>query len=376
MLIDCKNCGAPLDVPERGWFTTCGYCRTTQRVAKPPQGIYATPPDWRAPQTWTPPAQVPAHTAQPLKYDPYAAKQKTRGVVTMIVLLGAVLPIFVVVGIAGFVVAAVPGSNRDRSAGTPSTSTSTEDWDGEDTFSCSSFDKPVLKDLDLYVKAKPPFRIEGQCKITIVDSKLRLEHWFDPGDMHNQMTIRGSTITLEKAPSSARLGRMKLERTKLSLPSTSAWRVKQKFEAIGGEIVFRDENGFEGDGINDVELDGTTVRVEGRAGQPTVLFTSDSNAGFEMKNGSVYLKAGGAKDPITLARCSGIGDAELDGTKVFVVQDPAPGRFVLFDLGSINASGEMKGGAIDAGKQTIFMKGRKASLDGTDLNGSPIFKGR
>jgi len=286
--------------------------------------------------------------------------------------LFAVVPIFVVMGIAAFVVAAVPGSSRNRSAGTPSTN-APEDWDGEETFSCSGFDKPVLKDLDLYVEANPPFRIEGQCKVTIVDSKLRLEHWFDPGDMHNQMIVRGSTVTLEKAPSSARFGRMKLERTTLSVPSTSAWRVKQKFEAIGGEIVFRDENGFEGDGINDVELDGTTVRVEGRAGKETVLFSSASNAGFEMKNGSVYLKAGKPEDPITLARCSGIGDAELDGAKVFVVPDPAPGRFTLFDLGSINARGEMKGGAIEAGG-TIFMKGRKASVDGTDLRGSALRK--
>ena len=97
-------------------------------------------------------------------------------------------------------------------------------WDGSDTFSCGNFDKPVLKDLDVYVKANPPFRIEGQCKLTIVDSKIRLEHWFAPGDMHNLVTVRGSTITLEKAPSAASLGRLKLENSTLSLPSRSAWR--------------------------------------------------------------------------------------------------------------------------------------------------------
>lgn len=375
MLIDCKNCGAPLDVPERGWFTTCGYCRTTQRVAKPPQGIYSTPPDWRAPQTWTPPPRLPANSAQPLRYDPYAAKQKTRGVVTMLIALFAGVPVLVVAGIVAFIFAAVPGSKRsDRGLDVQSSEQAA--WDGSDTFSCGKFDKPVLKNLDVYVKANPPFRIEGQCKLTIIDSKLRLEHWFAPGDMHNLVTVRDSTITLEKAPSVASLGRLKLERSTLSLPSRSAWNVEHDVEIFGGEVIFRHDQGFAVHGLHGVRLDGTTVRIEGHAGKPTALFTSNGNGGLQMKGGAVHLKAGQAKDPITLASCHGIGDAALDGTKVIVEQDPSPGRFTLFELTSINASGEMKGGSIEAGKQTVFLKGRKASIDGTDLNGSALRKGR
>jgi len=371
MLIDCKNCGAPLDVPERGWFTTCGYCRTTQRVAKPPQGIYNTPPDWRAPQTWTPPPRVPANTAQPLQFNPYAAKKKTRSLVGLVIFLVAGAPLVVIFGVVIVAVAAVGTSNRTRSDSSAQT-TPVEDWDGKKTFVCSGFDKPVLEDLDLEVTADPPFRFEGHCKLRIVDAKLRLKHWFEPGNQFNQITLVDSELTVEElADDAPRLGRLKLEDSKLSLPSRNPWRVDETFEAEGGEITFRHQNGFSGSSLADVTLDGTTIVVEGAPGKPTLLFASFGHTSLEVTDGKIYLKAGDEHGELTLGSCHGLGDVELTNTDVFIAPDPAPGRFTLFDLNSINASGKMKKGSIDAGKKPIFTKGRNAKVD-TDLKGSSL----
>ncbi len=73
MIVECGHCGAPLDVREGRRYTRCGYCKKTseQRMLRTiePQ----TPPNWRPPAVWTPPAHVPANSAVPLRHAATAA---------------------------------------------------------------------------------------------------------------------------------------------------------------------------------------------------------------------------------------------------------------------------------------------------------------
>lgn len=75
MLIECDNCGAPLDVKEGASTSKCRYCGKTSRVKSLRTVALETPKDWRPPQTWTPPDHMPAPHA-PLAYHPPAAARK------------------------------------------------------------------------------------------------------------------------------------------------------------------------------------------------------------------------------------------------------------------------------------------------------------
>lgn len=68
MIVECGFCGAPLDVREGRRFTKCTYCDKTSdaqhlRTLEP-----QTPPGWRPPPVWTPPAHVPADSTHVLRY--------------------------------------------------------------------------------------------------------------------------------------------------------------------------------------------------------------------------------------------------------------------------------------------------------------------
>lgn len=58
MLVECKKCGAPLDVKENDWIVRCGYCGSTTRVARTRTLAAVTPEDWSPPKSWKPPAQT------------------------------------------------------------------------------------------------------------------------------------------------------------------------------------------------------------------------------------------------------------------------------------------------------------------------------
>lgn len=57
MLVECKNCGAPLDVNGVERFVRCSYCDKVNRVRTMRTMAVQTPPQWRPPPTWQPPPQ-------------------------------------------------------------------------------------------------------------------------------------------------------------------------------------------------------------------------------------------------------------------------------------------------------------------------------
>jgi hypothetical protein len=72
MLIECDNCGAPLDVTGDAATSRCHYCGKTSEVKRLKTVATETPEGWVPPKAWTP----PEHTSlprEPLLYRPMRA---------------------------------------------------------------------------------------------------------------------------------------------------------------------------------------------------------------------------------------------------------------------------------------------------------------
>jgi LSD1 subclass zinc finger protein len=87
VLIECGYCGAPLDVREGARLIKCRYCGTVSERARQKTMSQVTPPDFRPPPRWTPPAHVPANSAQELAYKSSRAGWIAGGVILMFVLI-------------------------------------------------------------------------------------------------------------------------------------------------------------------------------------------------------------------------------------------------------------------------------------------------
>ncbi len=60
MIVECKSCGAPLDVDGKERYVRCSYCQKTNRVKTLRTLHFERPPGWSPPPTWTPPPSVAA----------------------------------------------------------------------------------------------------------------------------------------------------------------------------------------------------------------------------------------------------------------------------------------------------------------------------
>ena len=69
MIVECKKCGAPLEVTPRSAFAQCSYCGNANKVKSARTLMAERPPGWAPPPVWTPPAAAEAESA-PLAYRP------------------------------------------------------------------------------------------------------------------------------------------------------------------------------------------------------------------------------------------------------------------------------------------------------------------
>lgn len=68
MLVECKNCGAPLDVRPGYKFVQCSYCDRVQWLPKLTTLSAQTPAAWQPPPQWVPPPSAPAPSSRPLTH--------------------------------------------------------------------------------------------------------------------------------------------------------------------------------------------------------------------------------------------------------------------------------------------------------------------
>lgn len=95
MLIECSYCGAPLDVRPNELVTRCRYCNTSSQVQATRTVAQQTPPDWRPPRQWTPPAHVPADSARTLVYQATSAVVRLVRFAIGLAVLGVIVPVAV-----------------------------------------------------------------------------------------------------------------------------------------------------------------------------------------------------------------------------------------------------------------------------------------
>ena len=86
MLVECQQCGAPLDVGNDARLVRCSYCHTTNRVRSMRTLAVQAPPQWQPPPTWTP----PAHFGAPAAPLPYRAPPKQANAQTFVWVIVAV----------------------------------------------------------------------------------------------------------------------------------------------------------------------------------------------------------------------------------------------------------------------------------------------
>jgi LSD1 subclass zinc finger protein len=122
MLIECRHCGAPLDVTPQASLTRCAYCGTTQRVRSARTQMTQTPVGWQPPAMWTPPQHFRAPSV-PLTFDQSKTVRKVVIIFVVVIVVTTVLPIFIVVlAVVGSLTcsAATPSRSSTRSRSGPS----------------------------------------------------------------------------------------------------------------------------------------------------------------------------------------------------------------------------------------------------------------
>ena len=323
MLLDCKQCGAPLDVPENAFLATCCYCRHTQAVRKSiykrPTDWRQTPPNWLPPERWTPPPQAPQPSV-PLSYRPAQAKRKT-SLVGLVALAGVV----VALGGAGAGIWMV--MNRQVSGGTTGDAVTVEGppgetWDGRRALRC---DGPTTVSGRRVVATTSPAVAAGLgCRLTLENAQIEPDELIS-GDV--AITITNSELTLKRG-----------------LATSS----------------------------NDIEVKGSTLTFA-VSGDETLLSTS-GNGDITVDNSTVVAKPSGGE--IVVAKSSGNGDPTFKNA-IVRVQGPTS-TLVLFDTGG-NGTGTFDNSTLEAGGRPITLRTvrpatvRNATLDG-QLVGDPPAK--
>ncbi|WP_437785745.1 hypothetical protein [Sorangium sp. So ce1097] len=111
MLLECRHCGAPLDVRAGERTTRCRYCGTTSATRSLRTVSPETPANWRPPPVWTPPPHVAADPRVSLKYH--------RANTLVLAILGATATIAVAFGFFMTTAASIRTAAGPRGAGAP-----------------------------------------------------------------------------------------------------------------------------------------------------------------------------------------------------------------------------------------------------------------
>src|SRR5690242_5367083 len=87
MLVECHNCGAPLDVTQNASVVKCNYCGTSAKTTKQKTVALETPKDWKPPTEWKPPDG--STLGEVLVYKPVV--KAARAVITSIAVSGVAM---------------------------------------------------------------------------------------------------------------------------------------------------------------------------------------------------------------------------------------------------------------------------------------------
>ena len=318
MLLDCKQCGAPLDVPENAFLATCCYCRHTQAVRKSiykrPTDWRQTPPNWLPPERWTPPPQAPAPSV-PLSYQPARARRKT-SLVGLLALAGMVVALAAAGGGIWMV------TSRQASGSTAGDAVTVEGppgetWSGRTALRC---DGPTTVSGRSVVATTSPAVAAGiGCRLTIDNAKIQADSLVT-GDV--AITVTNSELTLKRG-----------------LATSS----------------------------NPIDVRGSTITFV--ATGKDALFATSGNGNITIDNSTIVVQPSTSPELI-IAKSAGNGDPTFKNATVRV--QGAASTLVLFDTGG-NGTGTFDNSTVEAaGKPITLRTVRPATVRNATLNGSPL----
>lgn len=318
MLIECFHCAAPLDVKKDSWFTTCAYCRRAQRVRSAPSPI-ATPPRWKPPKVWVPPAQAELGGKE-LTYDPAAALRKRR----LIAIGGGMVPFLFLLAVGGGVAWTLYQHERGLALDDERVEREKTTWDGSKTWSCDG----VIEDreVDVSVKVAIASNMDGGCTL-------------------RRVKIRGAGQVIA---------------------TTRGYLAFEDCEIEAGERMLA----FVAEGRAKVVIKNTKITLTGHE-ERFVAFQTKDQAHLTITGSEISVNAGTGLAVMNARDNSAISIVD---SKLVVRADPKPSAILLFEVEG-NAKPHMKGGSIDGDGVPIVLEGRKLKasvLDGVALGGSEV----
>jgi hypothetical protein len=154
MLVACSNCGAPLDIEAGQRTAKCRYCKATSRTDALATVAPTTPPGWRPPPVWVPPAHAPAESV-PLQYSADAGKT-----VAKIILFTTILGV-------------IPALAFTLSSGTGAASLTAPAWDGSSVLLCSGDDVRSFSNLHAPFVPAAAIVASGNCQVTLTSCDIQ-----------------------------------------------------------------------------------------------------------------------------------------------------------------------------------------------------------
>ncbi len=284
MLIECQNCGAPLDVRPRDKIVSCRYCKRQNRVNQTRTIAQQTPQGWQPPQRWVPPQHFPAPSVE-IQFDSSGVASGARtgcivGLAMMIVLIGA--------AVAMFVIMADGSSSSGGGLSGLSGLTGAAGWDGKSTLQCGTNESLTIENKVANVPNGPVVQADTNCKLTIINSKLSGQTGI-AGDMNLTVTMRQSSISATQTGISTRMN--------------------SKIFVRDNSTVSGKEFGIKGDVSTQVEIRASHVSSNevGISGGPTLNVMGRD---CTIKGGSSAIR-GGMAAKIDLTKCTVTGSKDV-----------------------------------------------------------------
>ena len=166
MIIQCQNCGAPLDVRGAVPFVDCTYCGRSNKVASTRTLNAITPPNWQPPSRWTEADRERAAAVAMAGVGVAAASTGLTGCIAV----GIGIAILGTLGAAaaGFL---FWGASRESPVA-PSATPAAVTWDGSAPFRCAGGDRVVLARVTANLPNDVAITVRGNCELTLLDSSV------------------------------------------------------------------------------------------------------------------------------------------------------------------------------------------------------------
>ncbi|MFW5920756.1 MAG: hypothetical protein ACOCUS_02860 [Polyangiales bacterium] len=173
MLVECNNCGAPLDVADNARVTKCAYCGRSNQVRSLRTVAQQRPEGWQPPPQWTPPQHFPQQSV-PLQYHAGASGYGRRYMVTGMVAFG-------VIGVAASIIipllAATGSSTSSTAAGVAS-----GEADATAPITCGDGERITRTNETLRFDGPRAVVARGDCEVRLLNCEIEAPDGFEADD--------------------------------------------------------------------------------------------------------------------------------------------------------------------------------------------------